>query len=218
LAFRAHGGWLARDGRNSRRGFRGTARERAQIPAQFGTGPYSERGGSHPGWHGAIRPRATPAARVCQWARCFIFRDFVRRRQSDGLVALCAAGRECRGRAAAFLRGRGMGADGRNAVTARLARWVPIWLALIGFGGALAHVTTTGLLRVEFTGGRMLYALSVALPELPASAATILTAAANGDRAAAETAAEAARRSVMVDLDGVRCRTGRIRIGGAGAN
>jgi HupE / UreJ protein len=111
-----------------------------------------------------------------------------------------------------------MGADGRNAVTVRLARWVPIWLVLIGFGGAHAHVTTTGLLRVEFTGGRMLYALSVALPELPATAAAILTAAANGDRAAAETAAEAARRSVMVDLDGVRCRTGRIRIGGAGAN
>jgi hypothetical protein len=110
-----------------------------------------------------------------------------------------------------------MGADGRNAVT-NLARWAALWLALIACGGALAHVTTTGLLRIEFAGGRILYALSVALPELPASAAATLTAAANGDRAAAETTAEVARRSVTVDLDGGRCRAGRVRIGGAGTN
>ena len=95
-----------------------------------------------------------------------------------------------------------MGTDRRSAVTTRLAPWAVLWLALIGCGDALAHVTTTGLLRIEFTGGRMLYALSVALPELPAASAAILTAAANGDRAAAETAAEVARRSVTVDLDG----------------
>ena len=101
----------------------------------------------------------------------------------------------------------------------RLAPWALLWLTLIDCGGgALAHVTTTGLLRIEFTGGRMLYALSVVLPELPAASATILTAAANGDRGAAEVAAEAARRSVTVDLDGARCRTGRVRIGGAGTN
>ena len=70
----------------------------------------------------------------------------------------------------------------------------------------------------KFAGGRVLYALSVALPELPAASAAILTAAANGDRAAAETVAEAARRSVTVDLAGDRCRTGRVRIGGGGAN
>jgi hypothetical protein len=103
-------------------------------------------------------------------------------------------------------------------VTTRLMRWAALWLALIGCGGALAHVTTTGLLRIEVAGGRVLYALSVALPELPAASASILIAAANGDRAAAETIAEAARRSVTVDLAGVRCRTGRVRIGGAGAN
>jgi hypothetical protein len=100
----------------------------------------------------------------------------------------------------------------------RLAPWALLGLTLIGCGGALAHVTTTGLLRIEFTGGRMLYALSVVLPELPAASATILTAAANGDRGAAEAAAEAARRSVTINLDGARCRTGRIRIGGAGTN
>jgi hydrogenase/urease accessory protein HupE len=100
----------------------------------------------------------------------------------------------------------------------RLVRWAALWLALNACGGALAHVTTTALLRIEFAGGRMLYALSVALPELPASVAATLTAAANGDRVAAETTAEVARRSVTVDLDGRRCRTGRVRIGGAGTN
>jgi hydrogenase/urease accessory protein HupE len=100
----------------------------------------------------------------------------------------------------------------------RLAPWALLWLALIGCCSALAHVTTTGLLRIEFTGGRMLYALSVALPELPPASATILTAAANGDRGAAEVVAETARKSVTVNLDGARCRTGRVRIGGAGTN
>jgi hypothetical protein len=97
-------------------------------------------------------------------------------------------------------------------------RWAALWLTLIGCGDAPAHVTTTGLLRVEITGGRLLYALSVALPELPAASASILVAAANGDRAAAETIAETARNSVTINLAGVRCRTGRVRIGGAGAN
>lgn len=103
-------------------------------------------------------------------------------------------------------------------MTMRLMRWATLWLTLIGAGDALAHVTTTGLLRIEFAGGRVLYALSVALPELPSASAAILTAAANGDRAAAETIAEEARRSVAVELAGVRCRTGRVRIGGGGAN
>jgi hypothetical protein len=103
-------------------------------------------------------------------------------------------------------------------VTRSLVRWAALWLALIGVGEVLAHVTTTGLLRIEFIGGRVLYAFSVALPELPAASAAILTAAANGDRTAAEAVAEAARRSVSVDLDGGRCRAGRVRIGGAGTN
>jgi hydrogenase/urease accessory protein HupE len=103
-------------------------------------------------------------------------------------------------------------------VTTRLMRWVALWLALIGFGDALAHVTTTGLVRIEVAGSRVLYVLSVVLPELPARSAAILTAAANGDRAMAETTAEAARNSVTVDLAGSRCRPGRVRIGGAGAN
>src|SRR3954449_7661175 len=111
-----------------------------------------------------------------------------------------------------------MGTGGRRTVTIRLVRETLLWLTLVGCCGALAHVTTTGLLRIEFTGGRMLYTLSLALPELPAASAAILTAAANADRGAAEVVAEAARSSVTVDLDGGRCRAGRVRIGGAGTN
>ncbi len=103
-------------------------------------------------------------------------------------------------------------------MTARLMRWAALWLAFAGCGDASAHVTTTGLLRIEFAGGRMLYALSVALPELPAASAAMLGAAANGDQAAAQTIAEEARKSVTVNLAGSRCRTGRVRIGGGGAN
>src|SRR6202795_5078801 len=111
-----------------------------------------------------------------------------------------------------------MGANRGKPVTTSLMRWVALWLALISSADALAHVTTTGLVRIEFAGSRLRYVLSVALLELPAASAAILTAAANGDRVAAETTAEEARRSVTVDLAGVRCRTGRVRIGGAGAN
>ena len=99
-----------------------------------------------------------------------------------------------------------------------LARCVAFSLALGSCGDAFAHVTTTGLLRIEVSGDRLLYALSVALPELPPASVAMLTAAANGDRAAAEAVAEAARKSVTVDLAGSRCRTGRVRIGGGGAN
>ena len=103
-------------------------------------------------------------------------------------------------------------------MTTRLRRWTALWLVLIGSADALAHATTTGLVRIEFAADRAHYVLSVALPELPAQSAAILTAAANGDRVAAEKVAEAARRSITVDLAGSRCRTGRVRIGGAGAN
>src|SRR4051794_3160271 len=111
-----------------------------------------------------------------------------------------------------------MGADRRNAVTARLMQWAPLWLALFGCADAVAHVTTTGLLRIEVAEGRVLYALSVALPELPASSAAMLSVAANGNRTSAESVAEAARKSIKIDLANIGCRTGRVRIGGGGFN
>jgi HupE / UreJ protein len=103
-------------------------------------------------------------------------------------------------------------------VRARFAEWTAFWLALACCTDVSAHVTTTGLVRIELSGDRLSYALSVALPEIPQASASILNAAANGDRSAAEAVAEAARRSVIVDLAGRRCRTGRVRIGGGGAN
>jgi HupE/UreJ protein len=56
------------------------------------------------------------------------------------------------------------------------------------------------------------------LPELPAASAAMLSAAANGNRTAAEAVAEAARKSIKIDLAEIGCRTGRVRIGGGGAN
>ena len=53
-------------------------------------------------------------------------------------------------------------------MTSGLLRWAVLLLALACCSDAHAHATMTGLLRIEFAGGRLLYSLSVALPELPA--------------------------------------------------
>jgi hypothetical protein len=91
-------------------------------------------------------------------------------------------------------------------------------LALFTCTALFAHATTTGLVRIDLSGDRLSYAVSVALPEIPNQSALLLTAAANGDRSAAETVAGQARRSLRIDLDGTPCKPGRVRIGGAGAN
>ena len=59
-------------------------------------------------------------------------------------------------------------------MTPRLMRRAVLWLALIGSADVVAHVTTTGLVRIEFAGNRLHYVPSVALPELPAASAAIL--------------------------------------------
>lgn len=101
-------------------------------------------------------------------------------------------------------------------MTARLA--LVFCLVLACCTDVRAHVTTTGLVRIQLSGDRVSYALSVALPEIPQLSAFILNAAANGDRSAAESVAKTARASVTIDLAGTRCRPGRVRIGGAGTN
>jgi len=103
-------------------------------------------------------------------------------------------------------------------VNVRLGQWTVLWLALLCWTEVSAHVTTTGLVHVELSGDRLAYALSVALPEIPSASSSLLAAAANGDRGAAEAVAEQARSSVVVNLAGTYCRPGRVRIGGAGAN
>jgi len=102
-------------------------------------------------------------------------------------------------------------------MTGRVSRtWLA--LALLWPAVALAHATTTALVRIELTDNRLHYALSVVLPEIPNRSAELLTSAVNGDRPAAERIAEYARQTLSVELGGARCRMGRVRIGGAGAN
>jgi hypothetical protein len=103
-------------------------------------------------------------------------------------------------------------------MNARAAAWTTALLALLCCTELFAHATTTGLVRIDLSGDRLSYSLSIALPEIPSGAALLLSAAANGDRGAAETVAGQARRSVRVELGGAPCKPGRIRIGGAGAN
>jgi hydrogenase/urease accessory protein HupE len=102
-------------------------------------------------------------------------------------------------------------------MTGRVSR---TWLALtlLWPAVALAHATTTALVRIELTDNRLHYALSIVLPEIPNRSAELLTSAVNGDRPAAERIAEYARQTLSVELGSARCRMGRVRIGGAGAN
>jgi hypothetical protein len=103
-------------------------------------------------------------------------------------------------------------------VTAWALRLAALWLALIWSADVLAHGTTTALVRIELLDNRLQYALSIALPEIPIESVALLTSAAGGDRLAAERIAEYAKKTVTVELGNSRCRMGRLRIGGAGAN
>lgn len=91
-------------------------------------------------------------------------------------------------------------------------------LALLWPAVALGHATTTALVRIELTDNRLHYALSIVLPEIPNRSAELLTSVINGDRPAADRIAEYARQTLSVELGSARCRMGRMRIGGAGAN
>src|SRR4029450_11726826 len=112
---------------------------------------------------------------------------------------------------------RSLGAGGRQAVTARILRWMGLSLVLLWPAVVLGHATTTALLRVELVDNKLRYALSIVLPEIPIGSAEELKSAANGDRAAAERIAGYARQTLSIELGGGRCRMGAVRIGGAGA-
>jgi hypothetical protein len=102
-------------------------------------------------------------------------------------------------------------------MTGRVLRtWLA--LALLWPAVALAHATTTALVRIEVINNRLHYALSIVLPEIPNRSVELLTSAVNGNRPAADRIAEYARQTLSVELGGARCRMGRVRIGGAGAN
>ncbi|MBR0830094.1 HupE/UreJ family protein [Bradyrhizobium manausense] len=99
-------------------------------------------------------------------------------------------------------------------MTPRFARWITGLLALFFCTELLAHATTIGLVRIDLVGDRLTYTLAVALPEIPNGSALLLSAAANGDRAAIDTVADQARRSVRIDLGGAPCKAGGVRIAG----
>ena len=63
-------------------------------------------------------------------------------------------------------------------------------LALLWPTVALAHATTTALVRIELTDNRLHYTLSVVLPEIPNRSAELLSSVFNGDRPAADRIAE----------------------------
>jgi hydrogenase/urease accessory protein HupE len=92
------------------------------------------------------------------------------------------------------------------------------WLPMIWFGAILAplaawaHATTTGLAQITVDDDRIRYALSLALPELPAAAVATVEAASRGEREAAESLAQQVVRSVSFELGGEKCRPGRVRI------
>jgi hypothetical protein len=92
---------------------------------------------------------------------------------------------------------------------------VAVALVLLGVVPAEAHTTSTGLARITVDGGTIVYRLALVLGELPDAPRQLLTAAADGDAAAAERAAEELRRRVTIG-DGVQpCRPGRAVIQGS---
>lgn len=80
-----------------------------------------------------------------------------------------------------------------------------------------AHVTATGLAVVQTNEREVSYHLTVVPSELPETAAQLLTRAMAGSRSDAERLAEAMRRAVVIGVDGVPCRPGRVVIQDIGA-
>lgn len=96
-----------------------------------------------------------------------------------------------------------------NRLAILLAVIVGLWPLAAG-----AHVTATGLAVVTVDDQEVSYRLTVVPSELPAPAEGMLYRAGSGDRDAAERLAEAARRAVLLQVDGAPCRPGRLAIRG----
>lgn len=75
-----------------------------------------------------------------------------------------------------------------------------------------AHVVATGLAIVTVDGREVSYRLTVVPAELSEDAAALLTRAMAGSRPDAERLAELMRRAVVISVDGVPCRPGRVAI------
>jgi len=89
-------------------------------------------------------------------------------------------------------------------------------LAVLGRPGApAAHSTSTGLATLSVSESTLSYRLTVLPNELPADAARLLAAAADGDPASAERVALELRRRITVRAGDAACRPGRALIQGS---
>jgi hydrogenase/urease accessory protein HupE len=91
-----------------------------------------------------------------------------------------------------------------------------VGLAVLGGPTAApAHTTSTGLAILVVSGSTLSYRLTILPNELPAEAAHVLTAAADGDPASAERVALELRRRVTTRAGLTPCRPGRAQIQGS---
>jgi hydrogenase/urease accessory protein HupE len=91
-----------------------------------------------------------------------------------------------------------------------------VWLAVfVEPTAAAAHTTSTGLATLVVSGSTLSYRLTILPNELPAEAARLLTAAADGEPAGAERVALELRRRVTARAGLTPCRPGRAQIQGS---
>ena len=93
---------------------------------------------------------------------------------------------------------------------------VLLGLVLLGLPwAAAAHTTSTGLATFTVSGSTLDYRLTLLLDELPAEAARLLAAAADGDESSAARVAAELRRRITVRAGEAPCRAGRALIQGS---
>jgi hydrogenase/urease accessory protein HupE len=81
--------------------------------------------------------------------------------------------------------------------------------------GASAHTTSTGLAAISVAGSTVTYRLTLVPAELPAEAARLLSAAADGEPASGQRVADELRSRVTVRAGATTCRPGRIVMQGS---
>ena len=90
---------------------------------------------------------------------------------------------------------------------------ITVMLSLAGSGAA--HTTSTGLATVSVSGATLTYRLTLVVSEVPEEPRHMLTAAADGDPAAAERVAAALREHVSFRVREIPCRPGRAQVQGS---
>lgn len=96
----------------------------------------------------------------------------------------------------------------------KLIAWLLLTMTLAG--PAAAHVTSTGLATLDVTDGTLAYRLTMVATEIDDQAGRLFSAAAAGDRSAAERVAGFMRDYARFAIANEPCRPGRISIRGSG--